>query len=161
NFFRRSGANPTYCGANTNGVTCGGSILPAQAQQLVSAVESRYGLGLGVPVPFGGMSPNLSIGNSVYHGMTANLRKRFSSKWEMLASYTWSHTIDDSTDLETPLAPQDNTHPERERSNSLFDQRHRFVWSALLQPGKVLGGGNGFASRVLSNWTIAPIIEFS
>src|SRR5207244_2839407 len=37
NFFRRSGANPTYCGAATNGVTCTGTVLPPQAQALVSA----------------------------------------------------------------------------------------------------------------------------
>src|SRR5438132_9104822 len=157
NFFRRSGANPTYCGAATNGVTCTGTILPPQAQALVSAVETRYALGLGVPVPFSGMTPNVSDGNSVYHGLTANLRERFSQNWEMLASYTWSHTIDDSTDLESPLSPQDNFHPN-ERSNSIFDQRHRFVWSAIYQSGRLNGGG---AARLLSDWTIAPIVEFS
>ena len=161
NFFRRSGANPTYCGAATNGVTCAGGILPPQAQALVSAVETRYGLGLGVPVPFGGMSPNLSIGNSVYHGLTANLRKRFSQNWEMLASYTWSHAIDDSTDLETPLSPQDNFHPNKaERSNSLFDQRHRFVWSGVFQSAQAFSGSR-LAGPLLNNWTVAPIIEFS
>jgi hypothetical protein len=160
NFFRRSGVNPTYCGANTNGVTCTGGILPPPAQALVSGVETRYGLGLGVPVPFSGMSPNLSIGNSVYHGFTANLRKRFSDNWDMLASYTWSHTIDDSTDLETPLSPQDNFHANRpERSNSFFDQRHRFVWSGVYQSGQAFNGR--FPARILNDWTIAPIIEFS
>jgi hypothetical protein len=161
NFFRRSGANPTYCGAATNGVSCAGGGLPPQASALVSAVEARYGLGLGVPIPFSGMSPNLSIGNSVYHGLTANLRKRFSGNWEMLASYTWSHAIDDSTDLETPLSPQDNFNANRaERSNSLFDQRHRFVWSGIYESGKPFGGAS-FSGRLLSDWTIAPIVEFS
>ena len=159
NFFRRSGANPTYCGANTNGVTCTGSVLPAAAQALVSAVETKYGLGLGVPVPFSGMTPNVSDGNSVYHGLTANLRKRFSRNWEMLTSYTWSHTIDDSTDLESPLSPQDNFRPHLERSNSLFDQRHRFVFSGVYQSGR-LTGVNGFTGHLLRDWTIAPILEF-
>jgi hypothetical protein len=127
-----------------------------QAQALVSAVETRYGLGLGLPIPFGGMSPNVSEGNSVYHGFTANLRKRFSESWEMLASYTWSHAIDDSTDLETPLSPQDNLHPN-ERSNSTFDQRHRFVWSSVYQSGKV----NGNLRQLFSDWTVAPIVEIS
>src|SRR5207247_9756186 len=157
NFFRRSGANPTYCGAATNGVTCGNPLFPAAAQALVPAVETRYGLGLGVPVPWGGMTTDVSDGNSVYHGLTANLRKRFSRNWEMLASYTWSQAIDDATTLETPLAPQDNFHPN-ERSNSIFDQRHRFVWSAIYQSGQVNAGNT--ARRLLSNWTIAPIIEF-
>jgi Carboxypeptidase regulatory-like domain/TonB dependent receptor-like, beta-barrel len=160
NFFRRSGVNPTYCGANTNGTSCTGNVLPPQAQALVSAVEARYGLGLGVPIPFAGMTPNVSIGNSVYHGLTANLRKRFSRNWEMLASYTWSHAIDDSTDLQTPLSPQDNFRPSLERSNSLFDQRHRFVWSGVFQSGRFLDG-SGISGKLLSNWTVAPIIEFS
>ena len=102
------------------------------------------------------MSPNVSDGNSVYHGFTANLRKRFSKSWEMLASYTWSHAIDDSTDLETPLSPQDNLHPN-ERSNSAFDQRHRFVWSSVYQSGKV----NGNLRQLFSDWTVAPIVEIS
>jgi hypothetical protein len=157
NFFRRSGANPTYCGAATNGVTCSGNVLPGPAQALVAAVETRYGLGLGVPVPFGGTTPNVSDGNSVYHGLTMNLHKRFSQNWGMLASYTWSHAIDDSTDLETPLAPQDNFHPN-ERSNSTFDQRHRFVWSGVYQSTRV---GNGRLGRLLSDWTVAPIVEIS
>src|SRR5262249_45458496 len=74
---------------------------------------------------------------------------------------TWSHAIDDSTDLETPLSPQDNFHPNRpERSNSLFDQRHRFVWSGVYQSGQAFSG-NRLSARIFNDWTIAPILEFS
>jgi hypothetical protein len=41
----------------------------------------------------------------------------------------------------------------------LFDQRHRFVFSGVYQTGRL--GGNGFARRFFSDWTLAPIIEFS
>ena len=89
NFFRPSGVNPSICGLATNGLTCPG--VPATAQALVAAVEAKYGIkGYGVPVPWAGMTPNESAGNSVYHGFTANLRKRFSSHYEFLVSYTWS-----------------------------------------------------------------------
>jgi hypothetical protein len=91
--------------------------------------------------------------------MTVNLRKRFSHKYELLASYTWSHTIDDSTDLQSLLAPQDNFNANAERSNSTFDQRHRFVLSGVYQSGRV--GGDGAFSKVFSDWTLAPIIEVS
>jgi outer membrane receptor for ferrienterochelin and colicin len=158
NFFRRSGANPSLCGATTNGATC--PAIPGAGGALVAAVEAKYGLGLGVPVPFGGMTPNVSSGSSIYHGLTTNLRKRFSHHYEMLASYTWSHAIDDSTDLQSPLSPQDNFHPERERSTSLFDQRHRFVFSGVYQSGKV-GAGTSLWNHLASDWTIAPIIEAS
>src|SRR5262249_116807 len=68
------------------------------------------------------------------------------------------HTIDDSVDLESPLSPQDNFHPELERSNSLFDQRHRLVLSGVYQSGKVQG--SSLAAHILRDWTIAPIVEF-
>src|SRR5262249_36637172 len=39
-----------------------------------------------------------SIGNSIYHGMTASLVKRFSNYISFQGSYTFSKTIDDVTD---------------------------------------------------------------
>ena len=43
-----------------------------------------------------------------------------------------------------------------DRSTSLFDQRHRFVFSGVYQTGKV---GHSFAGKLASNWTFAPLIE--
>jgi hypothetical protein len=103
------------------------------------------------------MDANYSNGSSVYHGLSANLRKRFNRHYEFLASYTWSHAIDDSTDLQATLTPQDSFYPALDRSNSLFDQRHRFVFSGVYQSGKI--GGSGFSSKLFSDWTFAPIIE--
>jgi hypothetical protein len=104
------------------------------------------------------MDANYSNGTSNYNGLTANLRKRFSNHFEFLASYTWSHAIDDSTDLQSTLTPQDSYFPSADRSTSTFDQRHRFVFSGVFQTGRV--GGDGLASKLLSNWTFAPLIEF-
>jgi len=147
-FFRTSGLNPSFQNA-----------VPPQCLALVNQVLAADGLGLGVPVPFSDMPANFSNGSSVYHGLTVNLRKRMTKHYEFLASYTWSHAIDDSTDLQSPLAPQNNFDPNADRSNSLFDQRHRFVFSGVLQSGKVLG--SGFAGKVFSNWSLAPIIDLN
>ena len=65
--------------------------------------------------------------------MNIDLKKRFSNNFQFLASYTWSHSIDDSSDLQTLLLPQDNRNFGAERADSLFDQRHRFVFSAMLR----------------------------
>lgn len=145
-FFRPSGINPSL------------TTLFAACAPLATAVAGMYHLGLGVPVPFSDMTANFSNGSSVYNGLTVNLRKRMKHHYEFLASYTWSHSIDDSTDLQTLLEPQDNLRPDLERSNSTFDQRHRFVFSGVYQSEKV---GNGFWGKFLSNWTVAPIVEFS
>ena len=153
-FFRPSGINPSLFPALA--LQPGGALC----QGLIQKVLAADGLGLGVTVPFSDMVANYSNGSSVYHGLTTNFKKRFSNHYEFLASYTWSHTIDDSTDLQSLLEPQDNFRPDHERASSAFDQRHRFVLSGVYQSGRV-GNGEGFFNRAASNWTVAPIIELS
>ncbi len=145
-FFRPSGFNATL-----------EYYAPAQVNGLAQQVLSYYHLGYGDQViPFSDMVANYSSGTSNYNAFTVNAKRRFSGHWEMLASYTWGHAIDDSTDLQSTLEPQDNYHPNLDRSNSLFDLRQRFVFSAVYQSNRV---GSGFAGALLSNWTVAPIIE--
>ena len=153
-FFRPSGLNPSLAG---------GAFAPCVPLALadLQATGLNTGCNPGVSgladcVPFSDMDANYSNGNSNYNGFTANLRKRFLRHYQFLASYTWSHAIDDSTDLQSPLAPQDSYYPGLERSNSLFDQRHRFVFSGVYQSGNL---GEGTFNRIFSNWTVAPIIE--
>jgi hypothetical protein len=161
NFFRPGGVNPSVGIAllsDPSTAPCVTSVLPL--------VQQQYGLSnncdlstLAGCVPFGDMDANYSNGASVYHGFSANMRKRFGNHYEFLASYTWSHAIDDSTDLQSTLTPQDSYFPAFDRSNSLFDQRHRFVFSGVYQTGKL--GGSGAARKFLSDWTFAPIIEIA
>jgi hypothetical protein len=163
NFFRPGGLNPSIAaGYNLSGVT---APCVTQATTLIKTLPGFNTACNPAPptfsytgcVPFGDMDANYSNGSSVYHGFTANLRKRFSDHYEFLASYTWSHAIDDSTDLQATTTPQDSYFPALDRSNSLFDQRHRFVFSGVYQTGKL--GGDGFVRKVFSDWTFAPIIE--
>jgi hypothetical protein len=161
NFFRPSAVNPALALAylsNPLSAPCVTTILPLVLQEDGLTNTCNYTTLAGC-VPFSDMDANYSNGSSVYHGFTANLRKRFNRHYEFLASYTWSHAIDDSTDLQAPLAPQDSYNPAAERSNSLFDQRHRFVFSGVYQTGKL--GGNGVARKFFSDWTFAPVVEFS
>jgi hypothetical protein len=152
NFFRPSGFNPSL-------MTAFAPCVPL-ARQVLSTAKLNASCNqttLAGCVPFGDMDANYSNGSSAYSGFTANLRKRFSQHYEFLASYTWSHAIDDSTDLQSPLAPQDSFFPNLERSNSLFDQRHRFVFSGVYQSGRL--AGDTFWRKFFSNWTVAPIVE--
>jgi len=165
NFFRPGGLNPSIAAAfQLNGQSACVTQAIAFLQTLPGFNETcdptpGNGFSYTGCVPFGDMDANYSNGTSDYHGLTANLRKRFSAHYEFLASYTWSHAIDDSTDLESTLTPQDSYYPSADRSTSTFDERHRFVFSGVYQSGKL--GGNGFASKFFSNWTLAPLIEFN
>ena len=161
NFFRRGGLNPSVAAAYLS-QGAAGAYCVGLAQQILAGLpgfnttcDPATFTGC---VPFGDMDANYSNGSSVYHGMTANLRKRFSRHYEFQASYTWSHAIDDSTDLQSTLTPQDSFFPGSDRSTSLFDERHRFVFSGVYQSGRLEGAG--FRSKFFSNWTIAPLIDF-
>jgi hypothetical protein len=163
NFFRPAGLNPSIAAGF---YLSGDPSLANCVSQALAFMQTLPGFNTACNpapptfdytgcVPFGDMDANYSNGSSVYHGLTANLRKRFSNHYEMLASYTWSHAIDDSTDLQATLTPQDSYYPSLERASSLFDQRQRFVFSAVYQTGKVNGG----LGKVLSDWSFAPIVE--
>jgi hypothetical protein len=163
NFFRPGGLNPSIAAGF---YLSGQAPCVGQAQALLATLPGFNAKCNPAPptfdytgcIPFGDMDANFSNGSSVYHGLTANLRKRFSNHYEFLASYTWSHAIDDSTDLQSTLTPQDSYFPGAERSTSLFDQRQRFVFSGVYQTGKLTG--SGFARKLFSNWTFAPLVEF-
>jgi hypothetical protein len=164
NFFRPGGLNPSIAaGFQLNGQ----SACVTQAQALLATLPGfnaacdpmpSNGFSYTGCIPFGDMDANYSNGTSNYNGLTVNLRKRFNHHYEFLASYTWSHAIDDSTDLQATLTPQDSYFPSADRSTSTFDQRHRFVFSGVYQSGRL--SGDSFASRLFSNWTVAPLIEF-
>jgi hypothetical protein len=162
NFFRPGGVNPAIGLAllsNPATAPCVITVLPlVQQEYRLNTNCNLASPALAGCVPFGDMDANYSNGTSNYNGLTANLRERFSKHYEFLASYTWSHAIDDSTDLQATLTPQDSYYPSLDRSTSTFDQRHRFVFSGVYQTGRI--GGDGFASKFLSNWTFAPLIEF-
>ena len=167
NFFRPSGPNPSFAGlisgipAGVVPFPCFSSGIPAgYAGEVALAKCASYPGGFGVPVPFNSVDAQLSNGNSWYNSLTFNLSKRFSKGFELLSSYTWSHSIDDSTDLQSPLEPQDSRFPNLERSNSVNDQRHRWVNSAVFQSAGAKSG-DGFLKQLIANFTMSPIIEYS
>jgi hypothetical protein len=160
NFFRPSGPNPSFAGALAPAFPPGTPFSVLYAAQVALAKAAGYPGGFGVPVPFNSVDAQLSNGNSWYNALTFNLSKRFSKGFEMLSSYTWSHSLDDSTDLQSPLEPQDSRFPKLERSNSVNDQRHRWVTSAVLQSAGAKSG-DGFFKHFIGDFTLSPIVEFA
>jgi len=156
NFFRPSGPNPSFFGL----VAPGQPLEVGYATQVALANLAGYPTGFGVPVPFNSVDAQLSNGNSWYNALTFNLSKRFSKGFEMLSSYTWSHSIDDSTDLQSPLEPPDGRFPNLERSNSVNDQRHRWVTSAVFQSVGAKSG-DSFFKYLIGDFTLSPIVELA
>lgn len=83
-----------------------------------------------------------SIGNSFYHGLTLELRRRFRRNkagfsFSFRAAYTLSRLIDDGiVNTSDALTPGDF---RTERSRSLLDRRHHFVFSGTMDTPGWLG----------------------
>lgn len=151
NFFRPNG--PNYFLAQA----LGGPLLTK------AALDSQLGGTLrtpGVYTPFGAVNAQVSDGNSSYNAMNLEVKRRFANNYTFLASYTWSHSIDDSSDLQTLLIPQNTRNFRAEKANSLFDQRHRFVLSGLVASPTGWRDGSTW-QKIFANFTVAPIIEIS
>jgi hypothetical protein len=151
NFFRPNAPNYFLAQALSGGAVTKGVL------------DSQLGGSLRTPgtlSPFGSVNAQISNGNSEYNALNVELKRRFANNLTFQASYTWSHSIDDSSDLQTLLIAQDVRRFDLERADSLFDQRHRFVFSGVLASPAGWRGGNGW-QRFLADFTIAPIIEIS
>jgi hypothetical protein len=148
NFFRPSGPNPSFAG-----------LVGGYANLVGLAQAGGFPTGFpGVQVPWSDVNPQTSTGNSLYNGFTLTVTKRFSHGFEMVSGWTYSHTIDDSTDLSTLLNPQDNSNPNGERGNSDFDQRHRWITSAVYQT-PYHQSDSALWKKILANFTVSPVIE--
>lgn len=99
-----------------------------------------------------------SIGNSIYHGMTASLTKRFSNSFQFQANYTFSKAIDDNTDFNSAFAAFLPTRLDLERAVSAFDIRHNFVANGVFRTPFRAGEGQNFLSRAFADITISPIV---
>jgi hypothetical protein len=99
-------------------------------------------------------------GNSIYHGLAAELTRRMSRGMLFKAAYTWSKLIDDSTaDLNStslaPRRPQDFYDMRSERGRSFLDRTHRAVWDI-----KPFRDSNWFVKNIVGNWMLAPIYTY-
>ena len=112
-----------------------------------------------VPVP-GGYNQVLaytSLGTSFYDGLQIELRKQFTTHFAMLASYTWSHTIDTVEWDGTAQNPNDYSCPVTcEKARSQLNQPNRASLSGTYSfpYGFTLGGyaflGSGYPYNALT-----------
>jgi hypothetical protein len=103
--------------------------------------------------------------DSIYHAMTAEVRRNLSTSFSIQANYRWSKWLDTSSDTSTGQF-SDNSEPGKgavnidclrcERGPSLFDIPHRFSAQLLWLPKFDRGGRR--LSRFVNGWQLATII---
>jgi hypothetical protein len=85
--------------------------------------------------------------------LQATLTQRTSHGLSFIASYTYSHSLDDNSVNIGQNIPQDSRNPGLEYASSDFDVRHRFTFSATYAlPGKKSPG------QLLEGWMLNSIL---
>jgi hypothetical protein len=117
---------------------------------------------------FPSMGEIASIANSSYNALEMSLQKRFSHGISFLASYTWSKSIDDASSFNMtgsaakPVAGENDLAQNpfdlaAERGLSMFDARHRFVFSYVWDlPFWV--SGHEWYKQAFGGWQLSGIV---
>jgi len=131
------------------------------------------------PVPFfpGPLSPGLSSlavqgfgvhamqssSNASYNSLQASVTKRLAQGLQFLASYTWSHSLDDysgdfSGTSDVSVVPG-NQMPGflHNHANSDFDRRNRFVFSGLYTLPMFYKGGSAIGRQAVNGWELSSV----
>lgn len=144
---------PSQCPAGTVGSTC----FP---------IEDR--------VPFGNfgdtMFANANILMSKYNGLTFKLDKHFSHGFQTLLAFTYSHAIDQFSEIQAQTGTISSIAPDAHNLKLLwgsanYDQRARMVWSWLynlpLGRGERFLNKGGVVNGLVGGWQVNGITTLS
>jgi len=100
--------------------------------------------------------------NSNYNSLQASLMRRLAGGLQVLAAYTYSHSLDDfsgdaSGTSDVHVVPG-NQAVQHNYASSDFDRRQRFVFSGVYDPPALYRGSSAFARRIANGWGLAAII---
>ncbi len=100
---------------------------------------------------------------SNYHSLQARLEKRVSKSLYFLAVYTFSKSLDTSSN--NPEVPQDQRNQAAEYGLSGFDQRQRFVfsssWVLPFGKGQRFASSNSVVNQIMGGWQFNSIVTIS
>jgi len=110
-----------------------------------------------------GTATVINGGTSTYSALQTKIEKRMSHGYNLLATYTWSHSLDD---VDVPLGSSGDTGPSNynlvplkfDYSQSPWDTRQRLTFNGLYQlpfgKGKTYLNNNAVADAIVGGWSI-------
>lgn len=108
----------------------------------------------GIPV-FSNIFTENTIAHSNYNSLQVLLDKHFSKGLQFQAAYTYSKSLDNASSFESSLNPVDLN---ATYGPSLFDARHRFVFSYVWE--LPVPKYDGFKGQVLNGWQVSGIVTY-
>ena len=171
-FLRDFSINVSYLGVHgthlqrTRDINLNPNLIPGHALRAAGGIldYTRYSSIRPIPA-FNRISQFEGSASSLYHGLAVQVSKRYRQGFQFLASYTWSHVIDDNPDA-TAVVPftfddaktvQFPTIPGADRGNGQNDQRHRFVVSGIWNLDSYTKGMAKAPRLLLGGWELSGI----
>jgi len=146
------------------------SYVGAESHKLTTRADLNPLLpsGLRLHPDFGLRTVRASEGNSAYHSLQARLDRRFAHGFQLAASYTWSKSLDSTSEgigqintqyLNANLTsvPVAQGGLKLDRGLSDFDRAHRMT---LVYLWEIPGPSKSMWKRALGGWSIAGITTF-
>jgi hypothetical protein len=106
------------------------------------------------------------IGFGNYNSFAFQVNKRFSNGFNLISSYTYSKSMDDTSGIRTqtsPLFPQNDLCVECDYGPSDFDVRHRVVASLIyylpIGQGRMWAPSSKIVDAVIGGWEYAALIQ--
>ena len=110
--------------------------------------------------PYVGYSPNAAdfktVGVSAYDALQAHLEKRLSHNFQVGGSYTWSHSLDEQSDIGLFFTGDNPTHLRDSWASSDFDRTHVFTGNFQIDVPNLVKS-NDFASYITNDWHLTGI----
>jgi hypothetical protein len=157
----------------SNDMVATASYVGNTARHLLAIVDANgqlaaaaHGQGSNNQRPFpdaGGSSNVIDQGTSEYNALQTKIEKRMSHGYNLLATYTWSHSIDD---INTPLSSSGDSGDvnynlvplQHDHSQSPWDTRHRFTFNGLYElpfgKNRAYLNNNAILDSVVGGWSI-------
>jgi hypothetical protein len=140
--------------------------LSASASHPIRGMTTDTVANIPLRVPILGVPPDSLVlmeseGSSWYNGLEVSLTKRLSHGLQLLASYTFSKTLDtngadiNSTSSGNALTLGDQNSPNQRWGRASFDRTHRFI---LSETWEIPSPPTGLQREFLGGWELAAIV---
>ncbi len=110
--------------------------------------------------PYVGFSPNAAdfktVGNSAYDALEAHVEKRLSHHFQIGGSYTWSHSLDEQSDIGLFFTGDNPSRLRDSWASSDFDRTQVFVANFQVDVPNMVKSSN-FASYIFNDWHFTGI----
>jgi hypothetical protein len=123
--------------------------------------DTRTGGNADLRVPFVGYDPNSAsfetTAISSYDALQAQVTKRMSHDIQLGLSYTWSHTLDEQSDIGLFFTGDNPANLRSSYANADFDQTHTLTFNYILQLPTVISNQHNWLGKIVNNWSLLGI----